>query len=102
MRRSGSIIRDRLVEILFFLKKSHGYELAKIYNAIFPKVSQRVIYYHLTRGVKDQIFEAIDEDVKGNYSWGNSARVVYYMLGKNAQPNGDLKIKKALERLGKI
>ncbi len=99
MRKPGSIIRNRLVELLYFLKKSHGYELAKIYNLIFPKVSQRVIYYHLNRGVKEGIFEAIDEDVKGNYSWGNSARVVFYVLGKNAQPKADLNVKKALKHL---
>lgn len=96
-RPTKSIIRDRIVEILFFVKETHGYNIHKFYNKLFTPVSQRVIYYHLNKGLKLGIFK-ISKIVKekGNYSWGNQAEKVYYTLGPNAKPTGDLNIKNSL------
>ena len=66
-----SEVRDNIAEILFFKKYGCGYEISKIYNQIFPKVSQRVIYYHLNRGAGLEEFEIKKvKKEKGNYSWG--------------------------------
>jgi len=46
-----SEIRQNMVEILHFIPKAYGYELYKVYVAIFPKVTLRSIYYHLKKGV---------------------------------------------------
>ena len=49
-RPAKSEIRQNVVEILFYLGKGYGYQIAKIYNEVFPPVTQRVIYYHLKKG----------------------------------------------------
>jgi len=45
-----SEIRQNIVEILYFMKQGYGYEIYKVYVAIFPKVTMRSIYYHLRKG----------------------------------------------------
>ena len=45
-----SEIRQNIVEILYFMKQGYGYEIYKVYIAIFPKVTMRSIYYHLKKG----------------------------------------------------
>ncbi len=99
-RPPKSIVRKNLIDILFVLKKSYGYELAIIYNKLFPKVTQRLIYYHLNRGAKTGEFkiQSIKEE-KGNYSWGSKAEKKYYLLGPKAIPNPT---KGLLEELRKI
>lgn len=94
-----SPIRQNLIEILFFLGKGYGYELHKIYNNLFPKCTNRVVYYHLRKGVSLDEFKL--EKVKieqGNYSWGDTAEKNYYSLGKNAQPKQDKRIKEWLDK----
>ena len=82
-----SRIRQNIIEILYFMKKDYGYDIYKTYREIFPKVTMRVIYYHLKKGVETGEFkvEAIKSE-KGEYSWGPSAEKIYYVLGKNARP----------------
>ena len=94
-----SNIRQNLIEILFFLKKSYGYELHKIYNQLFPKCTNRVIYYHLKKGVSLEEFTLEKVKVEhGNYSWGNTAEKSYYKLNKNAHPKIDIRIKEWLDK----
>ncbi len=94
-----SPIRKNLIEILFFLGKGYGYELHKIYNSIFPKCTNRVIYYHLRKGAALEEFKLEKVKVEhGNYSWGDTAEKSYYSLGKNAQPKQDLKVKEWLDK----
>lgn len=86
-RKPKSEIRQNIINILYIIGKAHAYEIAKIYNKIFPKVSVRVIYYHLKKGVS--LGEFIIEDIKINkadYSWGDSAERIYYSLGEKANP----------------
>ncbi len=99
-RPRQSIVRDRLVEIVYFLGKDYAYNIANIYNSIFPKKTQRLIYYHLNFGTKMGLFKVEeDKEYKGSYSWGNSVRRVYYSLGESAKPKADKKIKEAIEKL---
>ena len=46
-----SNIRQNIAELLNVIKEGYGYEVAKKYLEIFSAVSQRVIYYHLKKGV---------------------------------------------------
>lgn len=94
-----SIVRENIAEILFFLGKGYGYEIYKIYTALFPKVSRRLIYYHLKKGVALKEFKVEKvEKVKGEYSWGSEAEKTFYSLDK-AKPKGDAKVKAYLDKL---
>ncbi len=82
-----SEIRNNIITILFYLGEGYGYEVSKLYNKIFPKVTMRSIYYHLKRGV--ELGEIQMKEIKqeqGNYSWGTVVEKTYYSLGKNAHP----------------
>ena len=95
-----SQIRQNIIEILFFIKKGHGYDIYKIYQEVFPKVSMRSIYYHLKKGLALEEFR-IDQikQEKGDYSWGSTAEKIYYALDKNAEPKIDKRVKKYVETL---
>ena len=94
-----SEIRQNVVEILHFVKKAYGYEIYKIYTAIFPKVTLRSIYYHLKKGVDLGEFQVNKiEKEKGDYSWGGEAEKIYYALGPNAKPQIDLKVEEYLSK----
>ncbi|MBI4150478.1 hypothetical protein HY488_03670 [Candidatus Woesearchaeota archaeon] len=95
-----SQIRQNVVEILHFVGKAYGYEIYKIYKVVYPKVTLRSIYYHLSKGVKLGEFkvEKIEKE-KGDYSWGGEAEKIYYSLGPNAKPTMDQKVKDYLERV---
>lgn len=89
-----SEIRQNIIEILFYLEKGYGYQIAKLYKEIFPPVSQRLIYYHLRKGVKTKEIERDKiETEKGEFSWGNSVEKVYYTLGSRAEPKGLERVK---------
>lgn len=96
-RPSKSLIRQNIVDILFFMKRSHGYEIYKIYIALFPKTTMRNIYYHLNKGLATGEFKKEIQSVKGDYSWGTEAEKVFYSLGKNAKPTINKKIKEYLD-----
>ncbi len=97
-RRPASVVRDNLVEMLFVLKKAYGYELAVLYNQIFPSVTQRLIYYHLNRGTKMKVFNVAEiKKEAGNYSWGQSVEKVYYELGDGAMPKASERVIEALK-----
>jgi len=93
-----SDIRQHVVDILQYLKVGYGYQIAKIHNQIFPKVTREVIYYHLRKGVKLGEFEI--ERVakeKGDYSWGGEVEKIYYVLGKNALTHSNKRIEEFLK-----
>ena len=93
-----SEIRQNIVEILYFMKQGYGYEIYKVYVAIFPKVTMRSIYYHLRKGVNLNEFKVSKiEKEKGDYSWGPEAEKVYYSLGDNAKPLVNEKVKEYFE-----
>ena len=98
-RPIGSSIRQNLIEVLYFRKKTYGYDLYKDYCALFPEVTLRVIYYHLKKGVALKEFELEEVKMeKGHYSWGGEAEKKYYKLGANAHPKIDKKVKDFFER----
>ena len=94
-----SQIRQNIIEILHFLGKAYGYDIYKIYKAIFPLVTMRSIYYHLKKGLALEEFKINKiEKEKGNFSWGSEVEKTYYSLGKNAKPTGNERVRKYLEK----
>ncbi|PIN86899.1 hypothetical protein COV19_02735 [Candidatus Woesearchaeota archaeon CG10_big_fil_rev_8_21_14_0_10_44_13] len=97
-----SQIRQNIVEIIYFLGPSSGYDLYKIYRAIYPKVTLRSIYYHLKKGIQTNEFKVDKiEKVKGDYSWGPEAEKTYYGLGPSAKPSIDKNVKEYLDNMKK-
>jgi len=100
-RPVNSVIRQNIVEVLFYLGKGYGYDIYKYYVQVFPKVTLRSIYYHLKKGVDLGEFEiAKIEKEKGDYSWGEMAEKIYYRLGKSAKPKGNNKLKELIKKDG--
>ena len=94
-----SEIRKNIAEILYYMKEGYGYEIAKAYLQIFPRVSQRVIYYHLKKG--EALGEFKISKIKkesGEYSWGGEAEKVYYSLGIKAELKKDERVKEFFEK----
>ncbi len=97
-----SEIRQNIVEILHYLGKGYGYQICKIYQEIFPAVTQRSIYYHLRKGTKTgEISVNQIKEEKGDFSWGNVVEKIYYELGEQAEPKGELRVKEFLKRSNK-
>ncbi|USN45208.1 MAG: hypothetical protein H6502_04070 [Candidatus Woesearchaeota archaeon] len=86
-RPVGSVVRQNIIEIIFHLKQAHGYEIYKHYKVLFPRISLRLIYYHLQKGVALEEF-VVEKRApeKGEYSWGESVTKTYYKLGPRAKP----------------
>jgi hypothetical protein len=97
-RPVGSMVRQNIIEILYFIGSGHGYHIFKIYKQLYPKITLRAIYYHLKKGQDLGEFEidAINKE-KGNYSWGGEAEKIMYKLGKNAKPRMDQRVKALLD-----
>jgi hypothetical protein len=89
-----SRVRQNMVEILHSIGKGYGYEIYKIYLEHYPKITLRLIYYHLKKGLMTGEF-VVDstEKSKGEYSWGALAEKTYYKLGPNAKPLGDSRLR---------
>ncbi len=97
-RQPKSQIRQNIVEILHFLGEGTGYEIYKIYKEVFPHCTQRSIYYHLKKGVELKEFRISKiEREKGDFSWGPEAEKIYYVLGENAKPKVEPRVKEFLE-----
>ena len=94
-----STIRQNVVEILYYLGKGYGYDIYRIYRAIFPKVTMRSIYYHLRKGLQTGEFkiEKIEKE-KGDYSWGGEAEKIYYSLDEKANPTMNKAVKEYLDK----
>lgn len=97
-----SEIRQNIIEILYFLGEGYGYDIYKVYKEIFPKCTNKVIYYHLRKGVELGEFKVKRiESEQGDYSWGNTAEKIYYTLGPNANPRILKRVKEKIEKLRK-
>ncbi|MBU1202159.1 MAG: hypothetical protein KJ583_05245 [Nanoarchaeota archaeon] len=97
-RPIGSVVRQNIIEILYFMKKGYGYEVHKAYIELFPKVSQRLIYYHLRKGVLTGEFIVKSVKEKGEYSWGETAEKKYYENGAGAKPKVSSDVKTYFEK----
>ncbi len=101
-RPTQSIIRQNIIEILFHLGKGYGYQISKIYNEAFPPVTQRVIYYHLRKGLQTrEIVEHSVQRERGSFSWGSEVEKKIYALGEAARPAGSIKVKIHVENHGR-
>jgi hypothetical protein len=86
-RPIGSKVRQNMVEILYFYKQLHGYDLFKIYVELYHPVTMRLIYYHLKKGVDTGEFKVYKINKKtGKYSWGTTSENIQYELGPKANP----------------
>jgi hypothetical protein len=93
-RPVSSNIRQNIVEILYYAKEGYGYEIYKHYLALFPKVTQRSIYYHLRKGLQTKEFVVLRVEKEiGEYSWGQVAEKTYYSLGPDAKALGLSRVK---------
>lgn len=90
-----SEVRQNMIEILAFMKRAYAYDLYKVYREIFPKVTMRLIYYHMKKGVDTEEFR-IDkvEQEQGSFSWGSIVEKTYYTLGPKANVKGNPEVKK--------
>ena len=99
-RKPESAIRRNIVEIVYFMKKAHGYGIYKVYKSVFPKVTMRSIYYHLKKGEQLGEFKINEiKKVSGDFSWGATAEKIYYELGPNAKPRMDMAVKEFLSKI---
>ncbi len=95
-----SQIRQNIVEILYYLDQGYGYQIAKIYNEVFPQVTQRSVYYHLRKGVEiKEIKVNRVEQEEGEFSWGRMVEKIYYSLGPESSPRGNKRVKEFLIRI---
>ncbi len=93
-RPTKSRIRQNIIEILAVTGKAYGYQIHKIYNAIYPQCTREVVYYNLRKGVALNEFKIEEIKLeKGDYSWGSTVEKKYYVLGRNAKPKGDARVK---------
>jgi phosphopantetheine adenylyltransferase len=80
--KSKSTIRNNFVEL--FLEEPnplYGYQINKKYVRKYGRLSLRLTYYHLAKGVSEGLFKI--REVKthsGGYSWGPNSERVYYEL----------------------
>lgn len=102
-RPTISEIRQNIIEILYFMQKGYGYSIYTVYRKIFPSCTLKSIYYHLKKGVAlEEISVEEVKDEKGEYSWGDSVRKIYYKLGPKAKPAMNPKVQDFFEqRFGK-
>ena len=99
-RPTQSQIRQNMVDMLSYLGKGYGYHIAKTYNEIFPHVTQRVIYYHLKKGISLGEFKVEKvQKKKGSYSWGEEVTQIFYSLGEKAKPIERKDVKEQLHKL---
>ena len=89
-----SEIRQNIVNILAFSGPAYGYDIYKHYIELFPRVTMRSIYYHLSKGIdtKEIKIDKVRKE-KGNYSWGSDAEKTYYTIGEKAYPADTERVK---------
>ncbi len=93
-RPARSIVRDRLVEMLYISGRLTAYDAHKHYVKLFGEATQRNIYYQLRRGVDMGLFTVADVvEETGDYSWGSTTRKVYFELAAGASPQLNTKVK---------
>ena len=102
-RPPKSQIRQNIIEILFNKRRAYGYEIYNCYIELFPKCTREVVYYHLRTGTKPGEFSIEEIKVEhGDFSWGSVVEKIYYKLGPNAQPNGDIRIANFFTQKGSL
>ena len=98
-RPLGSKVRQNIIEILYFFRRLHGYEIFRVYKELFPPVTLRLIYYHLKKGIDTgelRVYKIAQKEAQ--YSWGQGAENIIYELGPAAKPIVEPRIKLYLEK----
>ena len=99
-RPPSSEVRKNLIDLLYISGPLHCYEIAKHYNKIFSKVTQRLIYYHLKKGVEYEIIKIKGvEKVDSGYSWGPQAERILYELTSKANPSVNDAVKEYFDKI---
>ncbi|MFH0961336.1 MAG: hypothetical protein V1820_01485 [archaeon] len=82
--KTRSKIRDNIVEI--FIGETtplYGYQINKKYVTRYGRLSLRLTYYHLSKGVSEGIFKITEKrKSSGGFSWGGLSERIYYELVK--------------------
>lgn len=74
-----------MLAVINYYGELYGYEIYKKYREVFGEVSLRLIYYHLDKGVKENIIiKKKTEVVPGEYSWGQNSERIYYSTNDQA------------------
>ena len=82
-RPIGSNVRNNIISLLSREGPMHGYELYQKYIMNYPKVTMRLIYYHLKKGVSTGELKVYKiEHKKGEYSWGTEVQNIIYTVNK--------------------
>jgi len=81
-RPVGSLIRQRILKII---KEStipmYGYQIFSKYKKQYPKVSMRLVYYHIKKSLSLGEIKVVKiKKEKGKYSWGGEVERVYYSI----------------------
>ena len=78
-------IREKVAHILRQINAGYGYQIYKIYNEVFGRVSLRNLYYNLKKGALVGEFVVVDIKLeKGSFTWGGQVEHKYYALGPYA------------------
>ena len=96
-----SLIRDRMQQIVDALGAAYGYEVYKIYRAVFEPVSVRSMYYHFKRGVQLGEFKEVGaRQEPGPFTWGRESTHIYYSLGDAASHKANVEIQNKIKEIG--
>jgi len=89
-RPRKSLIRERMQTIVDALGVTYGYEIYKVYQDAYTSVDLRSMYYHLRKGLVLEEFEEVGvQEVKGEFTWGDTSIRKYYILGPAAKERAD-------------
>jgi len=96
-----SVIRDRMQQIVDVLGAVYGYEVYKIYTAVFEPVDVRSMYYHFKKGVELSEFKQVGaKQETGPFTWGRESTHIYYTIGNGASHKGNKELKEKIKELG--
>jgi hypothetical protein len=99
-RPVGSPIRQRIIDILYYLGEGYGYQIHKIYREAYGDCTREVVYYHLKKGIATgEIEESRIKQEQGDFSWGVIVEKIYYKLGSQANPTMDEEARVAVENI---
>lgn len=76
--RSKSLVRERILQILYYVGYSYPYEIYKIYKSLYGKVCLRNVYYNIRKGIEAGDIKVLKvETVDGNFTWGDKTKRIY-------------------------
>lgn len=83
-RTKNSIVRQRILGLLFHLGSSYGYNIYKNYIKVFGETTMRNIYYHIKSLLRDKLINIKElKKIEGEFTWGSVSERVYYENSNN-------------------